>query len=117
MTDFVKAQQDICKKYNTSWNNIDFDFKIGVADNVFTDNIPINGLRHIPKGETTGWFIWSGETFSEADDFFKPYCIKHLIRLKPEIIKYLALPAGYRFLIDNKGYEDVWEDVKLKEIE
>ncbi|WP_456236598.1 immunity protein Imm33 domain-containing protein [Chryseobacterium carnipullorum] len=29
------------------------------------------------------------------------------------MIKYLGLPAGNRFLIDDKGFEDVWFDENL----
>ena len=34
----------------------------------------------------------------------------------PQIIEYLDLPPGYRFLIDDNGYEDVWFDPKLMQI-
>ena len=36
----------------------------------------------------------------------------HLYEWKPEIIKYLGLPPGWRFLIA-PGYEDVWFDPNL----
>lgn len=35
----------------------------------------------------------------------------------PKLIDYLGLDAGFRFLITEKGYEDVWFDEKLLEIE
>jgi hypothetical protein len=28
----------------------------------------------------------------------------------PQVREYLALPPGYRFLIDGTGYEDLWSD-------
>jgi len=62
-----------------------------------------------------GWYIWSGE-WSNSDDFFKPIHVEHLIEKRPDILKYLGLDIGFRFQIDNKGYEDVWYDVKLKNI-
>lgn len=31
----------------------------------------------------------------------------------PEVLPYLELPPGYRFIIDGKGYEDVWFDESL----
>jgi hypothetical protein len=75
--------------------------------------MPLNGLRHFPQGDTTGWYIWAGENFSEESDFFVPLHVKHLEDWCPEIIKYLGLPPGHRFLITNEGYEDVWEDKTL----
>ncbi|WP_441007151.1 immunity protein Imm33 domain-containing protein, partial [Neisseria meningitidis] len=32
---------------------------------------------------------------------------------RPEIIPFLTLPPGYRFLIGENGYEDVWFDELL----
>ena len=112
-----KDQHDICEKIDAEWVLSDLELKIGIADNVLTELIPINGLRHSAENGTTGWYIWSGENFSESADFFKPYCIKHLTELTPEIIKYLGLPPGFRFLIDNRGFEDIWEDKSLLDIE
>jgi hypothetical protein len=43
-------------------------------------------------------------------------CAEHLLQTRPELIKYFGLDVGYRFLIDNNGYEDVWYDEKLKNV-
>ena len=110
---YIDDQKSICKKIEVEFIPADIEFRIGLADNVLTDLIPINGLRYNIEGIGTGWFIWSGEKFSTDDNFFKPHCVKHLTELKPEIIKYLGLPPGHRFLIDNKGYEDIWFDETL----
>jgi hypothetical protein len=111
--DYILEQKACCAKFNVEWIEADFDLIIGISDNVFSDVIPINGLRHPIEKGTTGWYVWSGEKFNYEDNFFKPYCVKHLIDKKPEILKYLGLPPGYRFLIDNKNYEDIWEDINL----
>ncbi|WP_203899693.1 immunity protein Imm33 domain-containing protein [Virgisporangium aliadipatigenens] len=49
--------------------------------------LPINGLRHP---------------------------LRHLVHQRPELMVYLALPAGWRFLLA-PGYEDVWSDGSLLE--
>ena len=106
----IEPQKKICEKYNSLWKPINKKFKIGISDN-WNEN-PINGLRHSQQEGTTGWFIWSGE-YSENDDFFKPISAEHLLQIRPEIIKYLGLEIGFRFLVDNKGYEDVWKDENI----
>jgi hypothetical protein len=73
---------------------------------------PINGLRYQPDGESNGWFVWAGE-WSDADDFFQPLHIEHFGDYFPSAYPYLDLPPGYRFVIDNEGYEDVWFDENL----
>ena len=76
---------------------------------------PINGLRHPPEGDTTGWYIWAGENLSADADFFVPLCVVHLDEWCPEAIPYLGLPPGWRFLIAD-GHEDVWFDPSLLDI-
>lgn len=107
----IEPQKNICGKYNSLWKPINKKFKIGMSDN-WNEN-PINGLRHSQQEGTTGWFIWSGE-YSDNNDFFKPICAEHLLQIRPEIIKYLGLEIGFRFLVDNKGYEDVWKDENIE---
>jgi hypothetical protein len=88
--------------------------KVGIAGNVRDGLLPINGLRHEPAGDTTGWYIWAGDRLSEDPDFFEPLHVEHLDTWCPEVLPYLALPPGWRFLIA-PGHEDVWEDPSLME--
>lgn len=48
----------------------------------------------------------------EADEFFNVLCASHLHERCPEILKYLGLAPGWRFLVA-PGYEDVWYDANL----
>lgn len=109
----IDNQKEICKKSNSIWKPINKKLRIGISSNL--DKNPINGLRHPSVKGTTGWFIWTGE-YSETDDFFKPMCAEHLLQQRPEIIKYLGLDVGFRFLADKSGYEDIWYDEELKKL-
>jgi len=86
--------------------------KLGIADDFFSGKLPLNGLRHPSETETCGWFLWAGKENSSNDDYFKPLHVYHLLEKYPKILKYLALPAGWRFLVAD-NYEDVWFDEKL----
>lgn len=77
--------------------------------------MPINGLRHPPEGDTTGWYIYAGESLSDEPDFFKPLHVKHLDEWCPQVKKYLGLAPGWRFLIAG-DYEDIWYDESLLQI-
>ena len=110
---YIIDQRSICEKYGANWISLDPELRIGIADNTFKGVMPINGLRHPQEKNTSGWYVWAGDGYSEDKDFFKPICIKHLHELYPDILKYLGLPPGYRFQIDENGYEDVWEDQTL----
>jgi len=73
---------------------------------------PINGLRHRPQGDTCGWYLWCGETFSRSPDFFSPLHVKHVYEDHSEIRKLLGLAPGYRFLLAG-DYLDVWFDQSI----
>ena len=85
---------------------------VGLADNARTGLTPLNGLRTEPAGNATGWFIWGGTSFSQADDFFKPVHVAHLMELCPDVLPYFGLPPGWRFLVEG-AYEDIWFDRSL----
>ena len=103
----IHVQHKICERVSAAYLAADDWRKVGVGT--------INGLRHPPEGDTTGWYIWSGEQFCEEDDFFVPLHTVHLIERCPEIMKYLGLGPGWWFLLA-PGYEDVWFDANLLNI-
>jgi len=109
-----QEQQDVCKRLNILWTPVDRELMIAINESLFKDINPINGLRHPKEKNIDGWYIWSGgEIPQEKEDYFKPIHAEHLLTKQPKVLKYLGLPYGYRFQIDNKGYEDIWFDDTL----
>jgi len=115
--DFEAQQKEICRKYGVSPFVTSEFLKVGISKNALKGALPINGLRHLPEGGTSGWYIWAGEELSQADDFFLPMHIHHLHHQLPSVIKYLLLPPGWRFLMGHSDYEDVWMDANLLDVE
>ena len=112
-----QEQKSLCDKLKVIWTPVEIDSLIAINDSLFTSIQPINGLRHPIEGTIDGWYLWSGDEIPQLDnDFFKPHHVGHLLTIKPIILKYLGLPPGYRFQVDNKGYEDVWFDSSILEI-
>ena len=112
--DYNKEQKIICERFNTAFIEAPSSLKVGISLNVKEGVQPVNGLRYQPEGDTSGWYIWAGENLSNDPDFFVPLHIEHLPDWCPDIIKYLGLPPGWRFLTAI-NYEDVWEDKTLLE--
>ena len=108
---FTSEQREVCEKFDSELYGIDNSLKVGIALNTL-DQMPIHAVRHRDEKGTTGWYIWGGE-YSEQEDFYQPLCAEHLIKYCPLIFKYLALAPGYRLIIDNSGYEDVWYDESI----
>jgi hypothetical protein len=110
-----RAQREICHRFGSPWTPAREDLKVGIAANVSHGLDPINGLRHPPEGETTGWYIWAGDAIGSDDDFFEPVHVEHLPEICPAVLPYLGLAPGWRFLIA-PGYEDVWFDASLLDV-
>jgi len=106
---YVMEQNMVCKKFNVEIVPLEQFAIVGLADE--RGDITFNALRH-PQDNYSGWFLWLGK-WSDGKDFFRPVHACHLMETKPQIIKYLGLPPGYRILIDDQGYEDVWFDESL----
>ena len=106
------SQRELCERYGVQCVPSPPDLKVGIARNVRDGILPINGLRHPASGDTTGWYIWAGGEPSREPDFFAPLHVRHLGEWCPVVIRFLGLPAGYRFLVAG-DYEDVWFDPTL----
>lgn len=107
-----ELQISICDKYGAEFLDSPAFSKVGMSKNIKAGVLPINGVRYLPEGDTTGWYIWGGEEFSEDPDFFAPLHVSHLGEWNDLVLKYLGLPPGWRFLVTD-GYEDVWFDQEV----
>ena len=110
----MRIQKELCAKYKAGFQPSPSELKIGVSRSALDGERPIHGLRHSPESGTTGWFICAGD-YSDAADFFAPIHVSHIVDNQPEIIRYLGLAPGWRFLFDI-NYEDVWFDPSLLNI-
>jgi len=109
----IERQKEICEAYKSKWVPTNKKHIIGVSKDL--NNNPIHGLRHPIENGNAGWYLWTGE-YSESEDFFKPICAEHLLQMRPDVIKFLGLDISFRFLSDNAGYQDVWQDDRLRDI-
>jgi len=106
-------QKVVCERVGTAWLAVAPNSLVAFNDSLLSSVLPINGLRHPKQVRIDGWYLWSGGEIPDHEDFFKPIHMVHLIEMKPIILKYLGLPAGWRFQIDENGYEDIWFDPTL----
>jgi len=107
----MNSQQNVCVKFGANYSPCSDTDKLGIAIETI-GKLPINGLRQVAQNGTCGWYIWCGEEWSDDPDFFKPLHISHINKYLPEILPYLALPSGYRFLVAD-GHVDVWQAPEL----
>ncbi|RYZ28896.1 MAG: hypothetical protein EOO10_08010 [Chitinophagaceae bacterium] len=107
----IELQQAVCRRYGSKWTPISKNWQVFAGSDLTTGSI--NGLRRRyhsrMAGGRSGWFLWTGE-YSEAADFFQPLCAEELLQIRPAIIKYLGLEAGFLFYLESDGDEKVWRD-------
>ena len=109
--DFFERQKTFCSEREIECMPVDEQSIAGFA--VSTKGLmPLNGLRHPCVENSNGWFIWSGEDMSPADDFFSPVHTNHILEEYPQLTPILGLPPGYRFLTDG-DHLDLWYDPLL----
>ncbi|MCG7537887.1 hypothetical protein [Pseudoalteromonas sp. OOF1S-7] len=70
-----ELQKALCKELGTEYYPTPRDLKVGISLNVRDGVVPINGLRHSPEGDTTGWYIYAGEELPDSPDFFNLYML------------------------------------------
>jgi hypothetical protein len=102
-----QQQQHICDKYGLPAQAPEAMVAVAVGS---LDRSPIYGTRiDLPENGSISWFIHCGE-HSDALDFYQPLHAAHLSELLPQVLDYLALPSGAKFILDRAGYEDVWRE-------
>lgn len=107
--DLITEQKLVCEEYGSKYIAVHENDVIAVAVASLNQE-PIVGIRNKPEaGEDVTWFIYAGE-HHDSEDFFQTVSVKELDKLLPEVLPYLALEHGYRFMIDREEYEDVWKE-------
>lgn len=112
MDEITSAQRAICRIFGAGYFPCHLKLKVGISRDFDPSEYPLNGLRHPPEGDTTGWYIWSGSRFSDKPDFFVALHAIHLLNKAETLIKYLGLAPGWRFIVA-PGHDDVWKDDAL----
>jgi hypothetical protein len=108
-------QRATCALYGSKFVETSRYERLGVADNVISGMLPLNGLRHPPVEGASGWYIWAGDTLSADPRFFRPLHASHILEYCPEVGPFLGLAPGWRFLIAG-DYQDVWYDPELLDV-
>ncbi len=102
-----ESQHRICDKYGLPAQAPEAMVALAFGS---LDQSPIYGTRiDLPENGTISWFIHCG-AYSDAADFYQPLHAAHLAELLPQVLAYLALPSGTKFILDRAGYEDVWRE-------
>ena len=102
----MELQLAICKKYDAIPNIPDENSTVYIATSTI-GKLPLNGLRKNPTDSFSGWYLWCGVDVLDTEDFYQQMPLHNAIHMLPLVERYLALPAGFRFLMAGAA-ERVW---------
>jgi hypothetical protein len=103
----AEVQRIVCREYSAEYLAASEHLKVGLSVGVLEGQRPLHGVRHMPEGDTSGWYIWAGE-YSPAEDFFQPMHVGHSEEWQPVLHRYLGLAPGWHFLlVPEEDYADV----------
>ena len=108
----LNIQRELCRAHGAEFAGVTLEDKLGITRLALQGVLPIHGLRHRPERGTSGWYVWSGD-YSPDESFFMPLHVAHVLSEQVAFSKYLGLAPGWRFLMGEGGYEDVWFDADL----
>ena len=109
LAELIAEQKLLCEEFGSRYIEVKGDDVVAVAVKTL-DKEPLVGVRKAPETEeNVSWFIYGGE-LGEGEDFFETMTVRELQDILPEVLPYLALQEGYRFMIDGDDYEDVWKE-------
>lgn len=108
LQELIAEQKLLCEEVGSAYIEVSGDDVVAVAVQTLNQD-PIVGIRKAPETEEKiGWYIYGGEVANDAD--FETMTVRELQDIAPDVLPYLALEQGFRFMIDGDDYEDVWKE-------
>ncbi len=106
----IAAQERQCNKYNVSCVFPTFDQKIVISKGVY-EGLPVQAVRYPSPQHMSGWWITTDLYENNINSLLAVHYY-HVAFKRPDVLKYLALPFGYRLSLDGSEV-DVWYDNEI----
>jgi hypothetical protein len=105
-----ERQRQLCAERQLPWTPPTGGSVVEVGRDVGTGLWPVRGMRLPIEGSACGWRLWAGEgEMSRSPDYFELVKVEYLYDRCQEVLPYLGLPPGWRFVVA-PGYFDVTDD-------
>lgn len=106
-TKVISEQEDLCSRFDASPVYPQFSQNIVISKGVY-EGLSIDAVRYSSPEHMTGWWL----TTDLYDDNIESLINVHYYHVafnRPDILKYLALPYGFRLYLSDSE-EDIWFD-------
>lgn len=99
----VRKQSEICLQQNLIPLFPNFNQSVVISDGVY-EGKDVGGIRYESPHDESGWYLIT----DDYDDNIKSLKMVHFYHVafaRPDILKYLAIPFGYRFIMKEGNVE------------
>ncbi|RJG26979.1 hypothetical protein [Paenibacillus thiaminolyticus] len=103
----IKEQVKMCNKFDVSPGFPQFSQNIVISKGVY-EGLGIDAVRYASPEHMTGWWLTTDLYDDNVDSLMNVHYF-HVAFNRPDLLKYLALPNGFRFYITDSE-EDIWFD-------
>ncbi|RTE09650.1 hypothetical protein EJQ19_11225 [Paenibacillus whitsoniae] len=103
----VQEQKQECQEYGATAIFPIFNQMIVISKGVY-EGLAVDAVRYPSPEHMSGWWLTT-ELYDNNVESLMTVHYHHLAFIRPELIKYLALPFGYRFNTTGKE-QDIWFD-------
>lgn len=103
----VRTQSEICWQQGLIPLFPNFNQSVVISDGVY-EGKDIEGIRYDAPQDESGWYLITDD-YNDDIKSLKMVHFYHVAFKRPDIMKYLALPFGYRFFMEN-GQVQVFKD-------
>lgn len=97
----VRQQSEICWKNNLIPVFPNFNQSVVISDGVY-EGKDIEGIRYDSPQNESGWYLITDD-YNDDINSLKVVHFYHVAFARPDILKFLALPFGHRFLMKNNN--------------
>lgn len=99
----IRSQSALCSKYGLIPMFPDFNQMVVISDGVY-EGKDLEAIRYESPEHMSGWWLITDEYDNNIESLMTVH-FHYVAFNRPDILKYLALPFDYRFLIDNGRVE------------
>jgi hypothetical protein len=107
-------QSNICRQAGAPFEPPYADQKVATSVGVMEGDVPVWGVRYSAPPHMSGWYLTTDRYSGNIEDL-KVGHLHHLTALRPDLVRFLALPHGYRFELTGQGERAYFDAQVLKE--
>ena len=109
MQEFIEEQKLLCEEFDSAYIKVNADDEVAIAIKTLDQELIVGIRKKVEAGSKVAWYIYGGELEDGEENLFEIVTITQLLEIFPDVLPYLALEEGFRFMIDQDDYEDVWK--------